>query len=332
VRPPVLHRLTCIAWLLLAACGGDSSPTAAPPPPLAPPSALAAQYLGEIMDLMQARSLHRYRIDWAKFRTDVLAAAAGAQSVRDTYPAIMVALRALGDDHSIYQSPGGAIMWAGTRICFAPAPARPTLPAGVGYVAVGAFSGGGGAATTFATGIQDAIRAADDSTITGWVVDLRGNGGGNMWPMLAGVGPVLGEGVAGHFIAADGLETAWIYQGGTSIIGGTPVVRVEQPYQLRRTAPRVAVLIDLAVGSSGEATAIAFKGRPDTRFFGMPTCGLSTANQGFPLSDGAVLNLTTAVMADRHKRAFGGMVEPDERTGSTLELERRLAEWFRSGS
>jgi len=39
--------------------------------------------------------------------------------------------------------------------------------------------------------------SADRDDLIGWIVDLRGNGGGNMWPMLAGVGPVLGEGVVG---------------------------------------------------------------------------------------------------------------------------------------
>jgi len=39
---------------------------------------------------------------------------------------------------------------------------------------------------------------------TGWIIDLRGNGGGNMWPMLAGIGFVLGDGPAGSFVLLDG--------------------------------------------------------------------------------------------------------------------------------
>ena len=55
----------------------------------------------------------------------------------------------------------------------------------------------GTAATDYAKTLQDSIRARDRVGLIGWIVDLRGNSGGNMWPMLAGVGPVLGEGVAG---------------------------------------------------------------------------------------------------------------------------------------
>ena len=47
----------------------------------------------------------------------------------------------------------------------------------------------------------------------GWIVDLRGNTGGNMWPMLTGIGPILGDGTVGSFVAADGNIT-WFYQDG----------------------------------------------------------------------------------------------------------------------
>ena len=84
------------------------------------------------------------------------------------------------------------------------------------------------------------------------------------------------------------------------------------PYTLKRPAPRVAVLSDNRIASSGEATLIAFLRRPNTRSFGQPTCGLSTANATYPLSDSATLTLTTSVMADRAKTPFGDSIPPDE--------------------
>ena len=64
-------------------------------------------------------------------------------------------------------------------------------------------------AAAFADAIQAAIRQADRAELAGWIVDLRGNTGGNMWPMLAGFGPVLGEGTAGFFIDPDGVGVPW---------------------------------------------------------------------------------------------------------------------------
>lgn len=44
----------------------------------------------------------------------------------------------------------------------------------------------------------------------GWVVDLRGNSGGSMWPMLAVALPLLGgDGVIGAFVTRDGARTPW---------------------------------------------------------------------------------------------------------------------------
>jgi C-terminal processing protease CtpA/Prc len=81
---------------------------------------------------------------------------------------------------------------------------------------------------------------------------------------------------------------------------------------LRRASPPVAVLTGQLTASSGEAVAIAFRARPSTRSFGAPTFGVSTANVGIRLSDGAVLNLTVSTMGDRTGRLYGAAVPPDE--------------------
>ena len=83
--------------------------------------------------------------------------------------------------------------------------------------------------------------------------------------------------------------------------------------------------------SSGEAVVIAFKGRPDTRSFGDRTCGKSTANELYPMSDGATLNLTGAVMADRNRTPYGSFVQPDENVPGIRVVERAV-EWLRTGT
>ena len=42
-----------------------------------------------------------------------------------------------------------------------------------------------------------------------------------MWPMIAGLGPVLGEGLLGFFIAPTGRTTSWEYRGGASYSGAS---------------------------------------------------------------------------------------------------------------
>jgi C-terminal processing protease CtpA/Prc len=167
--------------------------------------------------------------------------------------------------------------------------------------------------------------------LIGWIVDLRSNGGGNMWPMVAGLGPILGEGPLGYFIGPTGVETLWEYRNGASTSGGFVVSTVSPPYVLRRQQPRVAVLSDVGIASSGEATLIAFRLRPNPRSFGQPTCGLSTANSTSTLSGGATFTITTSVMADRAKNRFGDSIAPDEVISDPSQAIQRAIEWLQTG-
>ena len=83
-----------------------------------------------------------------------------------------------------------------------------------------------------------------------------------------------------------------------------------------------------AFSGSGEATFIAFRQRLNTRSFGVPTCGLSTANSSFRLSDGATLILTVSVMADRTKTRYGDTIAPDELMTDPEQTVQRAVAWL----
>jgi C-terminal processing protease CtpA/Prc len=142
--------------------------------------------------------------------------------------------------------------------------------------------------------------------------------------MLNGIGPILGDGVVGSFVAADG-NIPWFYQDGktgTRNQAGLETVSLtleDAPVLMTPSAP-VAVLVDSSTASSAEAITIAFHGRPDTRFFGSATAGKSTAVQPFKLDDGAELYLTTAIDADRTGKQFPDGFTPDQVFPSTTVM------------
>jgi carboxyl-terminal processing protease len=312
-----------VALLLAAGCGGSSSPAA--------PAALfnATVYLNAMMDIMESYSINRHTIDWTSFRSTVLAAAAKAQTERDTYPAIGIALGLLGDHHSLYiGATGTQVLSPSLPQCTAPfASHSPFVPATVGYVYVGTCFPCN--AYAFAAALQNGIRSADNSNIVGWIVDLRSNGGGDFDPMLVGVGPILGDGIAGYFIDADSRATSWGYSNGARTNGEfTFEPLVTPPYTLIHPNPPVAVLLDSLTASSGEATAVSFLGRPSTRTFGIATCGLSTANSSYGLVGGATLYLTIAIDADRLMRKYGGPITPDESIADPNQVVTRAIEWL----
>ncbi len=260
---------------------------------------------------MQNNSLNRHSIDWDTLRTNAFHMAEHAQTPADTYGTIRYALFQLGDHHSFFQTPDSAVEMQGATASDSPAPRGKLLLDKLGFIAIEGFKGTNG--EKYATAIQQLIRELDAQNPCGWIVDLREDTGGNMWPMLAGLGPILGEGQAGTFVDSDGFMTEWSYQDGQSLLGDEVLEKVSGPaYQLKTASPAVAVLTGTNTASSGEAIVVSFRGRPHTRSFGLYTAGLSTSNSGFVLSDEAWIILTTAVDADRTGQMYGDRIYPDE--------------------
>lgn len=213
------------------------------------PSAKVKAYLQKAIALVKKHALVRDSIPWPQTQAEMLAFARGMQTEQETYPIIghlLSVMRKYGDNHSHFLSPSGVKnLEADESDDKGPQPQARYLGDGVGYVAVPQFWGVNATRETdFARQIQQLIQGIDtDQTVTSWVVDLRQNGGGNMYPMIAGLGPLLGEGTLGYFI--DGKrEVPWGYRNGKSYIkkpgSGTTI---PAPYQLRQANVRVAVLV-----------------------------------------------------------------------------------------
>ncbi len=185
----------------------------------------------------------------------------------------------------------------------------------------------------FARMLQSWLRSEDQRNLCGWIVDLRENRGGNMWPMLAGVAPLLSSDpkhreVMGAFVRGAEHQT-WSIESGRVLLGErSPMSLDSASYVLRHPSPPVAVLIGPRTASSGEAVALAFRGRPATRSFGQKTSGYSTANVPTPLPDGSTLSLTVSVSVDRNLKGDGGKLEPDVFVSNAADAEKSARNWL----
>lgn len=156
------------------------------------------------------------------------------------------------------------------------------------------------------------------------MVDLRRNGGGNMWPMFAGLAPLLGERTLGAFVFPSGSEQKWFYRNGTAGLDGEYILppphnrldiyttQVPALYRFPVLNPPVAVLTGQKAASAAEAVVLAFRGRPLSRGFGAPNTGLTTAIGMVERSDGALIFLAMAVDVDRAGQQFPSGIPPDE--------------------
>jgi len=308
-----------------------------------PPTATAARYLDDALAVLERNSINGLSLDWRDLRTAAGRQARGADAPSGVYPALRYAIYELGDRHSYLLAPRAQAALDRAPVSNARTGRAAVLPraerlAGAyGYVAVPGFAGGSAQAQVeFAEQVQASIENVDLSGTCGWILDLRLNNGGNLWPMLAGVGPLLGEGEAGASLYPDGRRTSIWYRDGQAGFGDYAQLRVREPYR-PAAPPPVAVLLGPGTASSAEVLAVAFRGRAGTLSFGTPTSGLSAGNRTFVLADGAALVLTVAATADRAGRVYADAIEPErpvqaarEAGAATLDdvQVRAAADWL----
>ena len=300
-------------------------------------------YADEVLALITEHSLYRSTLDTAVLRDELLQLLADGRTTEDFQQVANFFLKTI-DKHSFYWSKAEVEAWRGTdtdddamsgseEAFDFPVTTGHLIGEDVAYLNMPPFNSGNAAWDThFADTLHGLIRTLDRPGLKGWVLDLRGNQGGNCWPMLAGIGPVLGNGVCGYFGAGED-RSHWSYGEGRSSMDDTVQCAISRsPYTLHAPDPRVAVLTGPATASSGEVVAVAFRGRHGARSFGSATAGYSTSNTNFELSDGAMLFLATSVYVDRALNPYGGAVPPDEVVPKSAEGDAtldRAVQWLR---
>jgi len=264
-------------------------------------------YVQRALDLMQTHSMRRDSIDWSSFRADAWELVRGTTTVPALYPVLERLVRKMEDGHSLFIRPSTE-----QSRTIAP-PGGELIGERIGYLRVPGFGTADSTlSTAYADSLQRTIRNLELAGVCGWIVDLRGNGGGNMWPMIAGVGPLLGGNPVGWFVRPTGAREHWSYEGGAGLYNGRPLAKVSGTgYVSRDPEAPVAVLTGPGTASSGEAVVVAFRARPNTMSFGEATSGMSTANESFEMGDGGRLLITTSVYVDRAGVRYGAPIKPD---------------------
>ena len=282
----------------------------------------ANRLLDEAFVFMQKNYYRKNAVQW-----DSLAAAArkrlnSSGNCSDSYDVITWCFRQLNEAHSFIMPPGPAAVYNNDASRLAKPPALSSLVGeikaemvddGIAYITVPWVS------TTdsllcvkVADSLQRHVARLDASHPRGWIIDLRKNTGGNCWPMLAGIGPLLGEGVCGYFVS-NREKISISYAGGAALQGKHVRCKTNAAYTLQNDKVPIIILTGRKTVSSGEIVALAFKGRESVYFYGEPTAGYTTANASYTLSDNSMLVLSVCREADRNGVICEGSIVPDER-------------------
>jgi len=193
-------------------------------------------------------------------------------------------------------------------------PSGKLLPGRIGYVALPGVE-------DFADQYQAAgaavIRTLQAGHPDGWILDLRSDAGGAVWPMLGGIQPLLGSGPIGSFVSPPAPASVVRVTPTELTQGGQVAIRIPVAAQQGASTDPVVVLTGPTTASAGEFAAIVFRGRPCTTSMGSATTGVPTANAPFQLSDGATLILTTGFDADRTGHVYPDTpIKPDIEVGT----------------
>lgn len=285
---------------------------------------LVTEYVDTLIKIVKENSLYASAINWPLLTKQLDTLVSGMQTYREASQLsyyILSELRKHGDNHSLYFSPtaakqfGNGDIWGRGRQVVAK-----YLGYGIGYVSMPGFASlNDSVCVAFASNTQAMIKKIDtENNICGWIVDLRDDDGGSISPMIAGLGPILGEGIYAQDFEYSTIGDTGIsfYRNGESyfVLNGKKdsiSTKVLHPYKLKKENIPVAVLIGKGCGSSGEGTAAAFIGRRNTKLFGQPTAGYTTGNAEFTLPGGGLLFIAAGIQTDRNGKKYPERIFPD---------------------
>jgi carboxyl-terminal processing protease len=301
--------------LLLVGLGVFHGRAESAPPPMRDP------VLTEVIEVVKAKALNASAVDWPVLErdTDALMRAQSGEEGRTV--AIRRVLAALADGHSTYRPPAqtSSSPSAGADVSSVRRPdANPPPPIAAfaddgpfGRLILNRWSGPNDAVPVATSVVRDTLAKAVAVNPCGLIIDLSTNSGGNMWPMMGGIAPLYDEGTLETFENRHGDRQAVNVRDGVLRMNNAVFPRVDGLVSLPTAPKHIAILLGTRTASSGEITALGFKGQGNVRFFGRPTAGATTANTSIRLSNGGQLALTTARILDRSGTHHQGPVLPD---------------------
>lgn len=283
------------------------------------------KYLADALRVIQRRALYSASVDWDAVHAAARETAARTRSYAGTHRWLSRVLKQAGGQHShmalSYRLPGATERTAAAAAGTAPADGSgaPSLPEGrliegAAYLSLPHLSrrsGGPLLARRYAIAGSRLVGRLAVTQPRGWIVDLRQNTGGNMWPMIAAVAGLLDRGVLGHFLLPDGQRQAWSLNRRHISLGRKPIARVHGRPRRRDQAP-LAVLISDRTASAGEAALVALQAQSPTRTFGTATAGMTTGNITHVLPDGTRLMISACHYANSAGQLISGPIQPDE--------------------
>lgn len=300
----------------------------------------------------KANSLYRDKEDWTAVTDSMRKYSNNAHTIAEVMPAFPVMYKMLGDFHGQALLKRKSYKWPGRRSkvdhkLYADIINRirsgsvnvgsHLLEPGYGYLIIPANNPThAGESDSIARVIQDSLARLDPAKLKGLIIDLRTNTGGDMFPMILGVGNLFTPGELGAFIYKDGKpKEEWHIAGNAFYMAGKKAMEVPKIGKFNPKL-KIALLTSPYTASSAEALLTSFIGQKNVRIIGEPTAGYTTANDSFSYLGVQVL-MATSVAEDRNGHINYVNILPDEQVIlgddlNDLSKDKKVAaamKWFK---
>jgi carboxyl-terminal processing protease len=169
-------------------------------------------YLDKSLLIIENNALNSQKVNWKELRENVYSKASGAKRYEDILSIYPYIFEQIDDHHGSLKYKDKTYSWNkndGVKVNNAIKAATKKYTSvrsekigrEVGYILIpGNNDFRGQHMDSISRDIKNAIAKINDKHIKGWIIDLRINTGGNMYPMIAGLTEFIGEGRVGGFI------------------------------------------------------------------------------------------------------------------------------------
>lgn len=283
---------------------------------LVPPS--PQKYVQVALNNMDELGLFTDSKEWVETKKNTIQETSNAKDYAETIPSLKKAIKVAGGKHSFIEDEENMSKKSIEEYIKPKAEVENDIL----VLTIPAFTGSDKEAEEYTTILETALHKKIYKSV---IVDLRGNTGGDMAPMILGLSAILPDGKLFSYVDRNNdLEPVTLKSG--ELNSNISTIKISDNKKIKKVP--IALLIDSNTGSSGELTALCFKGIPNVKFFGSDSAGYTSANQTVYLYDGSTLQITSAFVKDRTNKIYKNVpINPDVQTNNS---KSSAIEWIKS--
>lgn len=290
----------------------------------------------QILSLIEQNSIKKNEINWSGIQEKVKDSINVFRNMEDVYRATRYTLKLVNDRHSKLLT--RQLDSCNIQRTMDPLPLMETriIEGDVGYLLLnnGIDSEDEKWTDFYRVSIRKALLQLDSSSkLSGWIIDLRDNSGGDPSCETLGLSPLFEKPLIGIMCNNRNTFTRVICSNSVMSIGDLKLDTLIFDSKLKNRHKKIAILVGKTTASAAELLASAFRFQNNSKIFGSKTYGATSRLDLIEINNSeklvvAKLYLATESFCDENKNLLKGGIIPDIECDSTKCIAM-AADWIK---